>query len=123
MLDFNKLRLSFKYAFAGVFHALRHNQNLRIHFVAAILVVIASLFFHVNNFEKGILGVMILLVISAEMINTAIEEMVDFVVNEHKKEAKIAKDVAAGMVLLTAIGSVIVGILIFTPYIIDFFNR
>lgn len=123
MLDFNKLRLSFKFAFAGVFHALRYNQNLRIHFVVAILVVIASIFFHVNNFEKGILGIMILLVISAEMINTAIEEMVDFVVNKHKKEAKIAKDVAAGMVLLTAIGSVIVGILIFTPYIIDFFNK
>lgn len=123
MIDFDKLRFSFKYAFAGVLHALRHNQNLRIHFVMAILVIIASIFFHVNNFEKGILGIVILLVISTEMINTAIEEMVDFVVNEHKKEAKIAKDVAAGMVLLTAIGSIIVGILIFTPYILNFFNK
>lgn len=123
MLDLQKLILSFKYAFEGVFHALRFNQNLRIHFAIATLVIIASIFFRVNNFEKGILGITILLVISAEMINTSIEEMVDFVINEHKKEAKIAKDVSAGMVLLTAIGSIIVGVLIFTPYILNFLNK
>lgn len=117
MIDLKKLALSFRFAFEGVFYALRHNQNLRIHFVAATLVVIASIFFRVNPFEMGILGVMILLVISAEMVNTAIEQMVDFVVIEHKREAKVAKDVSAGMVLVTAIGSIIVGILIFVPHI------
>ena len=88
----------------------------------AILVIIASIVFHVNPFEMGILGVMILLVICTEMINTAIEEMVNFVTTEHKKEAKIAKDVAAGMVLISALGSIIVGILIFVPHILDFFR-
>ena len=120
LLNHQTLILSFKYAFRGVFYAFKYNQNLRIHFFIAVLVVITSIFFHVNAFEMGILGIMILLVISAEMINTAIEEMVDFVITEHKKEAKIAKDVSAGMVLLTAIGSVIVGVLIFTPYILKF---
>lgn len=66
---------------------------------------------------------MILLVISAEMVNTALEEMVNLITNNHQKEAKIAKDVAAGMVLLTAFGSVIVGVLIFTPYILRFLGR
>ncbi len=61
---------------------------------------------------------MILLVICTEMINTAIEEMVNLLTNEHRLEAKIAKDVSAGMVLLTAMGSVIVGILVFTPHIL-----
>lgn len=117
MIDFKKLIASFHYAFAGVFYALKHNQNLRIHFVAALLVIIASLYFQVNPFEMGILGVMILLVISAEMVNTAIEQMVNFVVSEHQREAKIAKDVSAGMVLVTAIGSIIVGILIFAPHV------
>jgi diacylglycerol kinase len=70
----------------------------------------------------GILGVMILLVICAEMINTAIEEVVNLLTNEHRLEAKIAKDVSAGMVLLTAIGSAIVGFLVFTPYILKFFK-
>lgn len=122
MIDTRKLLLSFRYAFEGIIFAIKHNQNLRIHFVVAIIVVIASIVFRVNPFEMGILGVMILLVISAEMINTAIEQMVDFVVIEHKREAKIAKDVSAGMVLLTAIGSIIVGILIFVPHIVRLFR-
>lgn len=122
MTDQEKLLLSFRYAFEGIFWALRHNRNLRIHFVVAALVIVVSLLFQVNPFEMGILGVMILLVICAEMINTAIEQMVDFVVIEHKREAKIAKDVSAGMVLLTAIGSVIVGILIFVPHIVRLFR-
>ncbi len=114
--------MSFRYAFEGIAYALRHNLNLRIHIAAAALVVIASVFFRVNPFEMGILGIMILLVIAAEMVNTAIEQMVDLITNDHKKEAKIAKDVAAGMVLLTALGSVIVGILIFVPYILRLFR-
>lgn len=112
-----KLAKSFHYAVQGIHHAFAHNQNMRIHGAAAILVVLASLFFDVNPFEMGILGVMILLVLSAEMVNTALEEMVDLISSEHHKEAKIAKDVGAGMVLLTAMGSVVVGILIFAPYI------
>lgn len=119
MVNHWNLLKSFSYAFEGVLYALKHNQNLRIHFMTAGIVILASLFFEVTPFEMGILGVMILLVISAEMVNTAIEQMVDLIVNEHKKEAKIAKDVAAGMVLLTALGSVIVGILVFVPHILS----
>ena len=113
---------SFVYAFEGIFYALNHNRNLRIHFIIAILVIIASIFFHVSPFEMGILGIMILLVITTEMINSSIEQMVDLIVTEHRKEAKIAKDVAAGMVLLTSIGSVIIGILIFVPHILKLFS-
>lgn len=122
MIHSKKLAASFKFAFEGLFHALSNNQNLRIHFIIAIIVILASIFFRVNPFEMGILGVMILLVISAEMINTAIEEMVNLIANDHRKEAKIAKDVAAGMVLVTALGSIIVGVLIFTPYILRLFR-
>jgi len=117
-----KLAASFKFAFGGLFHAFSHNQNLRIHFIIAIIVILASIFFRVNPFEMGILGVMILLVISAEMINTAIEEMVNLIANDHRKEAKIAKDVAAGMVLVTALGSIIVGVLVFTPHVLKLFR-
>lgn len=121
MIKFRKLLKSFDYAFYGIYYALKYDQNLRVHFFVAFLVILASLYFHVNPFEMGILGVMILLVISTEMINSAIEKMVDLIVTEHRKEAQIAKDVSAGMVLLTAIGSVIVGILIFIPYILKLF--
>lgn len=121
MIDFKKLFLSFRYAWVGVVYAFNHDQNLRIHFAVAILVIIASIFFRVNAFEMGILGVMILLVICTEMINSSIEQMVDLITLEHRKEAEIAKDVAAGMVLLATLGSVIVGILIFVPHILKFF--
>ena len=112
---------SFRYAFEGLFHAIRYNQNMRIHIVVAILVVIASLILKVNPFEMGILGIMILLVLIAEMMNTAIEEMVDLIVTEHRQQAKIAKDVASGMVLVASIGSVIVGVIIFAPHILRLF--
>jgi diacylglycerol kinase len=120
MINNNSIITSFKVAFLGIYYALKYNRNVRIDFIAAFLVIIAGIYFKVDAFEMGILGIMILLVICTEMINTAIEEMVNLLVNEHRKEAKIAKDVSAGMVLLTAIGSVIVGVLIFIPHISQF---
>lgn len=121
-MDYNKsLSKSFGYALEGFLHALKNNRNLRIHLVVALVVIILSVFFRINKYEMIILGVVILLVISSEMINTAIEEMVNLITQEHKKEAKIAKDVAAGMVLVAVVGSVIVGVLIFTPYILKLF--
>jgi len=113
---------SFKYAFEGIYFAIKLNRNMRIHVSVAILVIIVSILFKVNAFEMGILGVMIILVICTEMINTALEEMVDLIINEHRKEAKIAKDVGAGMVLVASMGAVIVGIFIFTPHIIKLFR-
>ena len=95
-MEYDKSLLSsFRYALAGVWHALKNNRNLRIDFLAALLVIILSIIFHTNPYEKGVLGVTILLVICSEMINTSLEEMVNLITSEHKKEAKIAKDVAA----------------------------
>lgn len=113
---------SFKYSFEGLFHAIRKNQNMRIHILIAAIVMSSGWVLRVNTFQMGMLGAMILLVIMAEMINTAIEEMVDLIITEHKRQAKIAKDVASGMVLVAAIGSVIVGILIFVPHILRIFG-
>lgn len=120
---YNKSLLkSFEYGFEGVLHAFKFNRNIRVHFLVALLVILISLYLRVTPFEMSILGVVIMLVIASEMINTAIEEMVNLITSEHRKEAKIAKDVAAGMVLVTSIGSVIVGILIFVPHILKLFS-
>jgi diacylglycerol kinase (ATP) len=113
---------SFKCAFKGLWYAIKTNRNLKIHFAAAFIVIILSIIFKVNAFEMGILGVMILLVISTEMINSSIEQMTDLITKEHHEEAEIAKDVSAGMVLLTALGSIIVGILIFVPHVLRLFR-
>jgi diacylglycerol kinase (ATP) len=113
---------SVKYAFQGILHALKNNRNLRIAFFAAVLVIIFGLYFQVTTIEMIILLITILLVILTEMINTSIEEMVNLITTEHKIEAKIAKDVAAGMVLTAVIGSVILGIYVFAPYILRLFH-
>lgn len=110
-------RHSLPYAAYGIWFAIKYNQNMRFHILVGLIVVIASIFFRVTPFEMGILGVMILLVLCTEMINTAIEEMANLITKEHREEARIAKDVGAGMVLLTAMGSIIVAILIFVPHI------
>ena len=115
--------MSFRVAFEGIFYAFSQNRNLKTHFLAAFIVILASIFFQVNVFEMGVLGLVILLVIASEMINTALEEMVDLITTEHHRRAKAAKDVAAGMVLVTAIGAVIIGFLIFTPHIVVFLGR
>ena len=122
MIDFKKLAKSFKYALKGINYALNNDQNLVIHFIVACLVIVVSLLLKVSPYEMGILGVTILVVISSEMINSAIEKMVDLITKEHRAEAQIAKDVSAGMVLLAAIGSSIIGILIFVPHIIKLFS-
>lgn len=122
MINVKKLIRSFKFALEGIHYSFKSDQNLTIHFIAAILVIITSIILEVSPFEMGILGVTILVVISAEMVNTAIEKMVDLITNDHRVEAKIAKDVASGMVLLTATGSAIIGILIFAPHIIKLFH-
>ncbi len=122
MVDVKQLVRSFTYAFEGVMHALKSDQNLRIHFIIAAIVIAVSLYFRVSAYEMGILGVMILLVIITEMINTAIEKMVDLITKEHREEAKVAKDVSSGMVFVAAAGSVAIGVLIFTPYILKLFS-
>ena len=123
MIETSRLMKSFGHAFEGLEHSFKRDQNLRIHFFVGVIVVIMSIVLKVNPFEMGILGIMILLVMITEMINTAIERMVDLIIKEHREDAKIAKDVAAGMVFLTAAGSLIVGLLIFLPYILRIFRQ
>lgn len=110
-----RLIRSFSHAFAGIGHSLQTQANLRIHMVAAICVVITGLLLQISTVEWAILVVTIMIVMSAELFNTAIEAVIDRVGNEPHPLAKIAKDTAAGAVLISAIGSVIVGLLIFGP--------
>lgn len=107
---------SFKYAFEGIHYAFKNDQNLLAHILVAFLVMNVSIALKVTPFEMGILGLTIMMVIVAEMVNSAIEKMVDLITKEHRQEAKIAKDVSAGMVLLTAFAAAIIGSLIFLPY-------
>ena len=115
-------RISFKHAWDGVVHTFSTQPNMRFHGFFAVLVILSGFYFDISFFEWMIIAFTILLMFTAEMINTAMESIVDLVTTEKRKSAKVAKDVAAGMVLVNAIGSVIVGVVVFLPYVIDLFR-
>ena len=116
-----KLLKSFSYALQGIRVVVRTQRNMKIHLAAAMVVIMAGFFFHISVLEWLILIVTILLVFTLEMVNTAIEKVVDFVSPEYHRLAGQAKDIAAGAVLLAALGAVVIGILLFGPFIFRFF--
>lgn len=116
MISFDKLKKSFRYAGEGFKFAWKNDQNLRVHLAAGVLVILFGFFLGVTRIELSILLVMVILVLWAEMINTTVEKTIDLITSEHHQNAKIVKDVSSAMVLLTAIGAVLVGVVIFLPY-------
>ena len=116
-----KLSKSFRYAFEGIFTCIRHERNMKIHCVMAVLVVIGGFVLHISQIEWFICLILFGLVMSLEMVNTAIEATVDLVTQERKPLAKKAKDVAAGAVRISAIMAAIIGCIIFIPKLIMFF--
>ncbi|MFT5871947.1 MAG: diacylglycerol kinase (ATP) [Clostridium sp.] len=115
-----KLVDSFNYAIEGIIYSIRTQRNMKIHMIATIIVLTAAFFFDLSKIELLIITITITLVIVAEMINTAVECAIDATTNFYHPLAKIAKNVAAGAVLVTAINSVLVGYVIFwgrvTPF-------
>lgn len=109
---------SIGYAGRGIKHAYWTQRNIRIHILIALLVTLAGLFLKISPFELVAVLITISFVIMSEMINTAIEEIVNMVSPGHRHEASIAKDVAAGAVLFSAFCAIIVGCLIFIPHLI-----
>ena len=112
-----KLRNSFKYAFEGIIEAWKTEQNLKIHFVIMALVIIAGFIFKISAMEWIVCLLLFAIVISLELINTAIETTVDIAMPDINEKAKYAKDIAAGAVLFSAMISVIIGLIIFLPKI------
>ncbi|MUT66678.1 diacylglycerol kinase family protein [Paenibacillus sp. NEAU-GSW1] len=106
---------SLGYAVSGIGHAIRTQRHMRYHLVAALAVCIVSAFLSLTLLEWAVLLLMMAVVISAEMINTAIEHTVNLVTGEKHPLAKAAKDTAAGAVLVAAIIAVIMGLLIIGP--------
>jgi diacylglycerol kinase len=114
-----RLISSFRYAWAGILYVLRSQRNFRIHLAITTLVVLLGLWLRLSWGEWAILALTIALVLMAEMFNTVAETAIDMATNHFHPLAKIAKDVAAGAVLIMAIIAVIVGALILGPHLID----
>ena len=113
---------SANYAVEGVIAAVRSERHLRIHLLIGVLVIIASLYLQVTLQDFLILAIAMMLVLFAELMNTALEVVVDLVTLERDPLAKMAKDISAGAVLVTASLAVIMGYITFAPYLRNCFQ-
>jgi diacylglycerol kinase len=112
-----KFIASFGYAFQGLWYALRTQRNARVHLAVAIIITIAGILLHVSALEFAVLYIAIAGVFIAELFNTVFEICVDLAQPEYHPLAKIAKDVAAGAVLLSAMLAVIIGLFVLGPHL------
>lgn len=113
---------SFAYAIEGIRTAIIAERNMRIHLLFSFLVIGGSFFFSITRMEWLFIILVISGMFALELINSAIERVVDLVTEEYHPLAKQAKDLAAGAVFLYAIFSVIIGIIVFFPYIRELFS-
>lgn len=115
-LSFSALVKSFLYASKGIINLLKTEQNARIHLVYAILVAVLAYMFSISRIEAIILFFAVVLVIAVEIINTAIEKLLDIINPESSSAVEYIKDAMAGAVLIAAIIALVVTVLIFLPY-------
>jgi diacylglycerol kinase len=115
--EWAKLIASFGYAFSGLWYALRTQRNARIHIFIGTCAIILGVVLHISAVEFAMVFIAISGVFIAEMFNTVFEICIDLVSPEYHPLAKIAKDVAAGAVLLNAILSIIIGLFVFGPHL------
>ena len=115
--EWNKFIASFGYAFSGLWHVLRTQRNARVHMFIGACAIILGVVLRISAVEFAMIFIAISGVFIAEMFNTVIEICIDFVSPGYHPLAKIAKDVAAGAVLLNAILSIIIGLFVFGPHL------
>ena len=112
--------VTFKHAFSGMAHLLKTEKSFHVHFFFAIAAILMLILFRATSIEWAIILLVIGMVISSEILNTAIEVMVDIYCPFYHPLAKISKDVGAAAVLFAAFISVVIGLIIFVPHVIDY---
>jgi diacylglycerol kinase (ATP) len=117
-----RLIKSFGYAFKGFRYAAKTQANFRIHLVAMVLTIAMGFYLHLQQSEWLWICLAITMVLTAELLNTAIEVLTDKVSPEYNEQAGHVKDVAAAAVTVTAVFAVVVGAIIMLPKIIDLFR-
>ena len=116
-----RLKNSFKNAFRGIISAFKTEQNLLIHFIGLLINIVLFFVLNLSLIEMCIIIFICVLIISLELVNTAIEYSVDMAMPQIHPLAKISKDVASGAVLFSCIGAIAIGLLIYLPKILAFF--
>ena len=121
MGNLKKFFRSFRNAFRGLKYVIKNEQNFQIEVLIGIFVVILMLIFQIRGLEKVALFLVIFFVLVMELFNTILERVVDILKQRVHPYAQLIKDVMAAAVLLASVGAIIVGILIFYPYIKELF--
>jgi diacylglycerol kinase (ATP) len=114
---------SANFAIEGILHGARTQKHLRYHFLSAAGVLFFSYLVDVSASELMILALAVILVLGAEMMNSAIEAVVDLISPDYSEQARIAKDIAAGAVLITAFGAAVLGYVVLFPYVKAIFSE
>ncbi len=107
---------SFKFAFKGIGHALLNEPNFRIQVLIALVALFFGFYFDITNTEWGLLVLSMGFLLSAEMVNTVVEEFIDHLITEQHEGARIIKDLSAGFVLTAAITAALIFLLVFWNY-------
>ena len=110
-------------AVEGILHSAKTQRHLRYHLYSATIVLLFSYIVGVNRTDFLIISIVVILVLLAEMVNTAIEFLVDMVCPEYNEKARAIKDTSAGAVLITAFGAAIVGYIVLFPYLNNIFQK
>jgi len=110
-----KSKIGLRFAINGIKEAFIRERNFRIHLCVAVVVLIVGVYFQINKIEWLFTLLAIYLVLVAELVNSLFERVIDYIKPEYSLYAKIIKDIAAGVVLLTALLSVVIGLIIFLP--------
>lgn len=114
-MDFRMLGRSFRFAFAGALHVFRSEQNMRVHALLSVLVVLLGWFLQISSAEWGLLFLSIGAVLAAECFNSSLERLADRLSQDEHYLIRVAKDAAAAGVLMVSLSSAAVGALIFLP--------
>ena len=110
---------SFKYAISGIVHAVKHERNVRIHFLLLSVAVALGFYYEISEMEWIVQLLLFAMVVGSELFNTAIERLTDGQYPDYHENAKVIKDVAAGAVLFISIIAFVIGLIIYLPKILQ----
>lgn len=120
MIEFLKTRIqSFRHAITGWWYVIRTQRNAWIHLVVSVLVILLGIWLNLAVRDWAIIVIAFAMVWTSEFLNTALEAVVDLASPQHHQLAKVGKDVGAAAVLIAALGSILIGLLILGPPLID----
>jgi diacylglycerol kinase len=118
MFSFKIFKQSFKYAYKGLVYVFKNEQSFRLQLLVSVVVILMMLYFQVSRKEAVLLVIVIMNVLVLEMINTAVEKLVDMLKPRIHFYAKIIKNIMATAVLLASVGAVVIGLIVFWPYLV-----